>query len=239
MFEFFYEVLRPVNLPFTAMLAAVVFYWMLVLLGALDFNSEPGIDVAHGHDVHVEGAVGGHDAEHGGAMDAHDGGAFKALLQFLNFGNVPSMIVVSIIVLSMWTVSMISNRMLNPGSYLIAFGLLVPNLIITAIITKVATAPLVKIFTALNKEYEEHKPVVGRTCRILTSEVTDKFGQAEIETSGSPLVINVRAYSDARFEKGESALIIKEDREKNLYTVAKLTTTNQQQEVICQDLDRP
>ena len=67
--------------------------------------------------------------------------------------------------------------------------------------------------------------------------MTDKFGQAEIETSGSPLVINVRAYSDARFEKGESALIIKEDREKNLYTVAKLTTTNQQ-ETICQDLDR-
>ena len=152
MLDFFYEVLRPVNLPFTAMLGIVVFYWLLVLLGALDFDSEPSIDLAHGHDVHVDGAAGGHNVDHGGGIEAHDAGAFKALLQFLNFGNVPSMIVVSIIVLSMWTVSMISNRMLNPGSYLIAFGLLLPNVFITAILTKLATAPLVIICTALNKE---------------------------------------------------------------------------------------
>ena len=106
MFEFFYEVLRPVNLPFTALLGMVVFYWLLVLLGALDFNSEPSIDLAHGHDLHVDGGTGGHDMDHGSHFDGHDVGGFKSLLQFLNFGNVPSMIVISIIVLSMWTISM-------------------------------------------------------------------------------------------------------------------------------------
>jgi hypothetical protein len=230
MFEFFYEVLRPVNLPFTALLGMVTFYWLLVLLGALDFDSEPSLDVGHGH-VDIDGAAGAHDVYHGAHLDAHDIGAFKALLQFLNFGNVPSMIVVSVMVLSMWTISMIANRNFNhSGSILITFALLVPNLILTALVTKAATTPLKKLFTALNKDFDEHKPVVGRTCTILTSEVTDRFGQAQIDTSGAPLVINVRTYGDAIFSKGESALIIKEDRDNHLYTVAKLTSTTPQQE---------
>ena len=168
---------------------------------------------------------------------SHDLGAIKSLMQFLNFGNVPSMIVVSILVLTMWTISLISNRLLNPGSILVALGLLVPNLIITAVITKVATTPLKKLFAALNKDYDEHKPVVGRTCTILTSEVTNQFGQAQIDTSGAPLVINVRTYGEATFSKGESALIIKEDKENNLFTVAKLTSstppTTQQETTVC------
>jgi hypothetical protein len=229
MLEFIYEVLRPVNLPFTALMGMVTFYWLLVLLGALDFDSEPSLDL-HSQDVHVDGALGAHDVDHAGHLDGADIGAFKSLLQFLNFGNVPSMIVMSILVLSMWAISLISNRMFNPGSFLIALGLLVPNLIVTALITKAATSPLKKLFAALNKDYEEHKPVVGRTCTILSSEVTDKFGQAQIETSGAPLVINVRTYDEVSFSKGESALIIKEDRQNNLYTVAKLTSTTPQQE---------
>lgn len=237
MLEFIYEVLRPVNLPFTALMVMVTFYWLLVLLGALDFDSEPGLDL-HSHDVHVNGAVGAHDVDHVAHVEGgHDLGAIKSVLQFLNFGNVPSMIVVSILVLSLWTLSLISNRIFNPGSILIALGLLVPNLIVAALITKAATTPLKHLFTALNKDYDEHKPVVGRTCTILTSEVTDKFGQAEIETSGSPLVINVRTYGEATFAKGESALIIKEDKANNLFTVAKLNSstppTTQQETTVC------
>ena len=234
MLDFFYEVLRPVNLPFTALMAVVTLYWLLVLLGALDFDSEPSLDL-HSHDVDINGAAGAHDIDHAGA-GGHDLGAFKSLLQFLNFGNVPSMIIVSVMVVCMWTVSLLSNRYFNSstifdhGSALIALGLLVPNLIITALVTKAVTAPLKKLFAALNKEYEEHKPVVGRTCTILTSEVTDKFGQAQIDTNGAPLVINVRTYGEAAFAKGESALIIKEDKEHNLFTVAKLTSTTPQQE---------
>lgn len=230
MFDFIYEVFRPVNLPFTALMAGITFYWLLVLLGALDFDTDSSLDLGHGHEAHVHGAAGAHDVDHAAHTDGHDIGAFKAVLQFLNFGSVPSMIVLSVLVLCLWTISLISNRMFNPGSILIALGLLAPNLILTALITKAATTPLKHFFNALNKDYDEHKPVIGRTCTILTSEVTDRFGQAEIETSGSPLVINVRTYGDATFAKGESALIIKEDKENNLFTVAKLTSTTPQQE---------
>ena len=229
MFEFLYEALRPVNLPFTALMVLVTFYWVLVGLGALDFDSEPALEAGHATDIHAGGDAGGH----GGADLSHEGaihGALKSVLQFLNFGDVPSMIVVSVMALSFWTISMISNHYLNEGGLWRALVLLIPNLVLTALITKAATAPLKKLFSALNREYEEHKPVVGRTCTILTSEVTDRFGQAQIDTAGSPLLINVRTFGEATFAKGESALIIKEDKENNLFTVAKLTSTTPQQE---------
>lgn len=225
MLEFLYEALRPVNLPFTALLGMVTFYWVLVSLGALDFNSEPHIDVAH--DPHLD--VHGHGDSADGAVDGAHGG-LKSALQFLNFGNVPTMIVVSILSLSLWVCSMLSNYYFNDGSLLRTLVLLVPNIVLAAIITRLATTPLKKLFSALNREYDEHKPVVGRTCTILTSEVTDKFGQAQIETAGAPLIINVRTYGEAAFSRGESALIIKEDTADNIFTVAKLTTNNPTQE---------
>lgn len=230
MFDFFFEAVRPANLLFTAMMGLITLYWLLVAFGALDFESEPSLDAGHAGDLHVDTHV-----EGGQAVDvSHDAGAgligaFKSVLQFLNFGDVPSMVVVSIMVLSSWTFSMVGNHYFNEGfSMLRALVLLVPNLLLTAIITKVLTAPLKKLFNSLNREYEQHKPVVGRTCTITTSEVTDRFGQAQIDTSGAPLLINVRTYGDSVFARGESALIIKEDKENNLYTVAKLTSTNPQ-----------
>jgi len=228
MLEFLYEVLRPVNLPFTALMGMVTVYWILVGLGAMDFHSEPALDVGDvGHDVHVDGHA---EVHHGGEV-SHDVGSVKAILQFLHFGDMPSMIIVSVMALSFWTCSMLGNHYFNSdGSFLLTALLFLPNLVITGLVTKVATMPLKKLFKELNRDVEEYKPVVGRTCTILTSEVTDRFGQAQVDTSGAPIVIHVRTYGEATFSKGESALIIKEDKENNIFTVAKLTTTTEQQQ---------
>lgn len=228
MLEFLYEALRPVNLPFTALMGMVTIYWILVGLGAMDFHSEPSLDVGDvGHDVHVDGHA---EVHHGGEV-SHDVGAVKAILQFLHFGDMPSMIILSVMALSFWTCSMLGNHYFNgDGSFLRTALLFLPNLVITGLVTKVATMPLKRLFKELNRDVEEYKPVVGRTCTILTSEVTDRFGQAQVDTSGAPIVINVRTYGEATFSKGESALIIKEDKENNIFTVAKLTTTTEQQQ---------
>lgn len=226
MFDFIFEAFRLVNLPFTVLLGLIVCYWLLVSLGALDFDAIdlPDAEVGGG-DVGLEPG--------GGPMNVQGGlvsGAFRSVLQFLNFGDVPAMIVVSIMALAVWTFSMLSNHYFNEGSWLVAAGLLVPNVIVAGLITKAATTPLKKLFNAMNREYEEHKPVVGRTCTIITTEVTENFGQAQVETSGAPLIINVRTYGEAAFAKGESALIIREDKENNIYTVAKLESTTKPQE---------
>jgi hypothetical protein len=249
MLELFTESLSLYTLPFTLLLGICVLYWVLVGAGLLDMDH--GADIGHGlhvgpevhagADVHVHTPdidsghdISGTDAHHD-PVHMHHGpdaahGAIRSMLQFLNFGDVPSMIVVSIMSLSAWTCSMIGNHYFNNGSLLRAVILLVPNIALTLLLTKVLTGPLKKLFNTLNREFEEHKPIIGRTCTIITSEVTDKFGQAQIETSGAPLVINVRTYGETIFTKGEPALIIKEDKENQLFTIAKLTATTPQQE---------
>ena len=219
MLELFSEAIRPVNLPFTILLGIVTGYWLLVVAGFLDFD-------VHGGEVDVspDGAT---DLAH-----ATEGvsGSLKSAMQFLNFGDVPGTIVGSILVLALWTFSMIGNHYFGDGSTFRTIIILGGNAVLAVLVTKACTSPLKKFFKALNKEYEEHIPVVGRTCTITTSEVTEKFGQAQIDTSGAPLLINVRTFGDTILTKGEAALIIKEDKENNLFTVAKLTTTTPQQE---------
>ena len=254
MLEIFTEAVSLYTLPFTVLLGICILYWLLVSVGLLDMDGH-GVDLGHdvhvgsdihvGADVDVQGAEldAGHDIDsadaHHEPMQMHHGpdaahGALRSLLQFLNFGEVPAMIVVSIMSLSAWTCSMIANHYFNSGSLLRAAVLLIPNVVLTVILTKLLSTPLKKLFSTLNREFEEHKPVIGRTCTIITSEVTDKFGQAQIETSGSPIIINVRTYGDIVLTRGETALVIKEDKENQLFTVAKLSTTTPQQETtIC------
>lgn len=235
MLEVIREAFWVVNLPFTMLLGFVLLYWALVGVGLLDFDADGGIDVSHGGDVaHPGGDL--HADTH--SPDVHQPlegatGALKSMLQFLNFGNVPAMIIVSVMALIAWLSSMIANHYFGNGTIVRALILLAPNIVLTVALTKVLTTPLKKFFNALNRDYEEHKPVIGRTCTIITTEVTDKFGQAQIETSGAPLLINVRTYGDTVLAKGESALIIKEDKESNIYTVARLTTTQQQETSLC------
>ena len=246
MLEVITEAVAPYTLPFTVLLGICVLYWLMVGLGLLDMDS---YGVAVEHDVHVGGDVhtgadvavvdAGHEVDVGDAhhepTQMHHGpdaahGAIKSVLQFLNFGEVPSMIVVSVMSLSLWTFAMIGNHYFNNGYFMRALILLVPNIALTIVITKIATTPLKKLFNALNREYEEHKPIIGRTCTVITSEVNEKFGRAQIETSGAPLIINVRTFGDTVLTKGETALVIREDKDTQIFTVAKLTTTTPQQE---------
>ena len=239
MTEVISESVRLVNLPFTVLLGCVVGYWLLVSLGLVHFETGADADLdtdmdvdAHADvDVHadvdahadVDGHVEAH-ADGGTEADAHaEAGWLSSLFQFLNLGEVPLMIVVSFMALSLWLISLILNHYWNNGSVLCGLLFLVPNLILTCLITGVVTRPFRALFKALNREYEQHEPIVGRTCIVTTSEANAQFGQAEITTQGAPLLINVRTSEDAVLKKGESGLVIKEDKSKSVYTIIKVT----------------
>lgn len=222
------ESVRLANLPFTILLACVIVYWLVMSFGLLDFDSGTEADVdMHidtDADVHVETGADMHaeaDADLDGEIDS---GWSASFFQFLNIGEVPLMVVLSIMSLSAWTLSMALNHYWNNGSIWRAGLLLVPNLIVTCLITHFLTRPFKSLFKALNREYEEHVPMIGRTCTITTSEASTEFGQAQIETRGAPLLINVRTSGDAVLRKGDTGLVIKEDKAKSIYTIVKVTT---------------
>jgi hypothetical protein len=243
MMEILSESVRLVNLPFTVLLGCVVLYWLLMGLGLVHFETGADVDVDADADVQVDTGLDLHsdadlDIHADTDIDAHvdadadadahvEGGAepglFASVFQFLNIGEVPLMVVLSIMTLCLWLGSMILNHYWGDASLMRGAMLLVPNLVLSCILTHLVTRPLRSFFRALNREYDEHLPIVGRTCRVLTGEANSEFGQAQIETKGAPILINVRTTGDAVLKKGETGLVVKADKATSIYTIVKVT----------------
>lgn len=210
--ELLHESFRLVNFPFTVLLGVMIGYWLLVAFGALD--SDFGSDVGGNHDLDVEHHIEGHHAGH------HDTGNWWASsLKFINLGDVPVLVVMTFLILSMWTFSLISNRYWTGGSSLFAVAFLFVNLAVSAVVTRYVTMPLKPIFRALNKQVSKPIVLVGKHCKITTTEATGEFGQAEITADGSALLINVRVLNDEVLQRGDVAVIVREDADSRIFFV--------------------
>ena len=84
------------------------------------------------------------------------------------------------------------------------------------IATKLGTQPLRGRFDII--EPNKAESLVGRTCVITTSDVTDRFGQARVEAEAAPLLLNVRGKPGA-FRKNDPALITGYDTERGVFLV--------------------
>ncbi len=222
MMELFSEAFRLVNLPFTILLILVILYWLLVALGAvggpaadadLDVHANAHID----HEVDIDTMH--HNVEgHHGHGQGDSGSWWGNTLKFVNLGDVPVMVVLSVLILSMWCTGMIFNRWAG-NSYLLAIGFLGVNFLISVVITRYVTLPLKPLFRMLNKEFDEKVEIIGKHCRIVTSEATPDFGQAEIATGGVPLLIHVRTMNDAVLQRGDVAVIVREDQDRRVFFI--------------------
>ncbi len=219
MFEVLAEAVALVNLPFTVLLGLVVLYWSLVALGALDTSFGSDVDAHVETEAHLEGHGAAH---HESETDGHDGGWFSDVLHFINVGAVPLMVVLSVLSLSLWIGSMIANHYWTGGDPLLALAFILPNILVSAIVTRYVTLPLKPLFRLLRRDGEAHLSVVGQFCRIMTSQATGTFGQAEVTTKGAPLLIEVRTMDGLPLARGASAVVVREDNERGIYFVAEV-----------------
>lgn len=199
------------NLPFTVLLLIMVGYWLLVCVGFLDSESaDAGLDLHGPADVH-------------GPVDVHmDMGALHSLAKFMHAGEAPLMAILSVLVLCAWAFSVLANHYLNPGGGLLLAGvLLIPNLVVSLLLTRILTKPLRSVFKALNKDYDEAIVTIGQVCAVTTSEATPKYGQATLETKGASLTLQVRTSEGHELKRGDRALIIGEDKEKQVFRVVR------------------
>ena len=202
--QVFSEAITPVNLPFTVLLGIVMLYWLFVALGALDADSDVDFDADHDLSGH------GHD------------GWFSGMHSFINLGDVPLMVVLSILALCLWTGSLIANHYFTDQRALLALAFLLPNLAVSLVVTRYLTLPLRPIFRMLRRDEEDSVPIVGEPCRITTSTANEQFGQAEIETKGAPLLIEVRTLDGAALPRGTTAVVVRENKERGVYFVVEV-----------------
>ena len=214
MVEFITAAFAPVNVVFTVLLLLTGLYWVTVILGVLDVNifdievPDSGLETA----ADIEGDMG---------VEA-DGSFLRSFLHFFYVGEVPTMVLVSILVLSLWTFSILGNYYFNPGrSLLVATPIFIVNLVLSAFVMKLCAVPLRRLYTMLNKDYNAPGRILGRIGKVITTQVSkDKMGQVEVPTKGAPIVLNVLSQDEHVFQKNEEAVVVKKEDDRGIYLIA-------------------
>jgi amino acid transporter len=197
--------MQPINVPFTILLVLVVLYWLFVCIGFLGSEA---------FDADMDAHAGGDGAHHFHAL--------HSVMKFLHVGEAPLMAILSVLVLCAWAFSVLINYYLNAsGSLSVGLLLLIPNLLLSLLLTRLLTKPLRAVFKMLNKDYDTPVKIIGQVCVVTTGEANATFGQASVEVRGAPLLLQVRTSGEEVLRRGERALIISEDTEKNCFHVIK------------------
>jgi hypothetical protein len=208
---FLHALISVPTVVFSVVLGVCTLYWLMVILGALDF------DLLH----HGDG--GGHEAGHHGDGDGH--GMLSEFWRFLQVGTVPITIVVSVVALIGWTVSMFGELIVGPAAraalpgWLWALALGAGALAAALPLAALPLRPLRRVF-AEGATTHARTALVGRLARITSLTCDHRFGTATALVDGAELVLNVAAIrAELHFAKGDAVVIAAYDDERDTYLV--------------------
>jgi hypothetical protein len=140
----------------------------------------------------------------------------------LHLRSVPATVVFSFIITFAWLVSVVAMQVVTrsaPGlrGAPLSACVLLASFVLALPLTSIAARPLAKVFAL------RHAPAksdfIGRTCVIRTGSVTDKLGEATLHDGGAGLVLRVRVDDGKHLGRGEQALIVDYDAERETYLV--------------------
>lgn len=221
--EFFQQIFSPAMLPFTILMLIVAGYWLVVIFGMID------IEILDFGDFDVGSLVEDISESTGEVVEAATGStesSLHALLGFINIGTVPVTIILSIITFQMWLMAYFVNSLLPDAMkgmmpFIIFIMLLFMILgIVSIFLTGLTSRPFRKVFKI--KTTHGHAYLVGKICKIKTSEVTPTFGQAELQVKDSHLLLSVRATGANNLKKGGEAVILGYNKAKDTYNVKEI-----------------
>ena len=218
MTELFQAILSAENIIYTLLLALVLLYWLSVIAGGLDMNAfDVDIDVDADLDLDM-------DAEVDVDGEAGASGWIAGALHFFNFGKLPIMVILSFVILFDWMINILMNHYFGGGSLAFALMLMIPNLFISLLLTKVITTPLIPIFQQLNTP-EEEVNFVGMICKLTVTANKTKKGQAEVIHENRSLLIYVKVDMDDvdQINKGEQAVILRPSKDASYFMIRKST----------------
>jgi hypothetical protein len=223
MMDLLSESVKLVNLPYTILLGLICLYWVLYLIGAIgsDALDFMGLDLDADADVDVDMDV---DADVDADIDAGSQGGGSTLasaLQFFHVGELPVVVIFSILITTMWAISVLTNYFLGNDIVWVAMLLFIPILVVGLMMTKAIVMPFAPYLKQVLDQSSDKIEVVGKSCKIVSAEATPEYGQAEFATSGSPLLLNVRTEEGVTLARGEEAIVYGYDQPSNTYLVAR------------------
>ncbi|MET0335785.1 MAG: ubiquinone biosynthesis protein [Rhizobacter sp.] len=195
--SFFEAVTSYPTAVYTALLGAVLFYWVLALVGLVDFESS-GFEL----DLQADSAI-------------DDIGGLAGFIIAFGLAGVPFSIVVSLIVLSSWTLSCLAGMWVLPLvpttllNFVAGTAVLLVSFALSLPLTAWLLRPTRKLFVTHNAV--SNGGLVGQPCVVTTSSVDEQFGYAEVKRRGAGLNVRVWAHVPNTLTKGSNARIAEYD----------------------------
>ncbi|MGC1274452.1 MAG: hypothetical protein WBC44_12150 [Planctomycetaceae bacterium] len=185
-------------LPGTILLGVCLAYWLLMIAGAVDLDL---IDLELDSDAPVDA-----------------GGSSWGLtaLKFLNINDVPLMIWLTIFAIGNIAAAILLDGGKRPEGIGPIAAVIVRNAAIGLAATKLLTQPLRGKFETV--EPNKAETLIGRTCVVTTGEVSDRAGQARVDSHGAPLLLNVRGPAGT-LNKNDVAVIVGYDDDRHLFLI--------------------
>lgn len=189
--------------------------------GAAHAFGHDGLGDAMGHHGAPDGHAGHGDTDLDAAGKGGHPGVLAALLSALHLKQVPATVALSVLLTFCWLVSVVAMQILSRGglggSTLLRLAVLAGSPFLALPLSSLVCRPLATALTQRNPPTKTG--LVGKTCRIRTGTVTEHFGEATLEDGGAGLVVRVRIEGDATIKRGELALIVDWDAEKDSFLI--------------------
>lgn len=180
---------------YTVLLGVVLVYWVLAVLGMVDFESS-GIDIDI--DTHADAAP-------------EDLGTLAGYVVAFGLSGVPFSIVVSLLVLVGWLLTALASVLLLPWvpTELLRWAAGAALLLVAGALSIVITAQLVRPLRGLFVTHAatSNASLVGQVCRVLTGVVDERQGRAEVAQRGASINIRVWAPRPNTLQRGDRALV--------------------------------
>jgi len=191
---------------YTVLIGVLVIFWLFAIIGALDidiisFDADLDLDVDG--DIEIPGFVG--------------------LLHTLGFTGVPFTIVLSVLIFLAWIFTYLVSAYLIPVipttllKLLVGTATLISSFLIAIPLTSKIVSPLRKL--ALENSAKSNKDYLGGMCKVTSLSVDETFGQGKIQTTGTSLVVRIRAAIPNDMKKGDIVRPISYDETENVYHV--------------------
>lgn len=229
MTDFLHTLFHPLpNGIMTVLMLIIAIYWIFVLVGVvgfddidLDIDFSPDIDVdVEVPDVEIDVS----DADSHIAGDKIPQGFFLKCLSFINVGQVPFMLILSTFIFLLWIGSLITTHFFQTDhlGWKSVF-ILLPLVVVGLFLTKIATAPMAKLFKEINYRGESPTDFFGCSGKMLSNIEGNKVGSAEFVVNRNPIKLNVISLNGDPIQYGDTVIITEELPNKTIYYVIKDT----------------
>ncbi len=225
--SFLAAVLSYPTVIYTTLLSVVLVYWLIAMTGLIDIDSGPDLDIDMDVDMDLD-VDADLDVDHTLNMDGEprDIGTLASYLIALGLGGVPFSIVISLLVLSSWTISSIAALWIMPFIPTTVLQLVVGTVILIGAF--LLSLPIAAFFVRpMRKLFVSHSAIsnaslVGRPCKVLTGSVDEKFGRAEVPARGAGYHIRVVADTPNTLKRGSNAIIVEYDETASHYWIREI-----------------